>query len=106
MVTQPKADTQPIMATATAVKYPKTKSRFNIAPLLSAEATGMTWVRLFMATLLQIRGLGVYRCKLLQQLGDASDVFDYARHVPRRTPAHPVNSCASSLDFLSDISIL
>jgi hypothetical protein len=36
-VIQPKADTQPIMATATAVKYPITKSRFNIAPLLTVE---------------------------------------------------------------------
>jgi hypothetical protein len=52
-VIQPKADTQPIIATATAVKYPITKSRFNIALLLTVEATGINWVRLFMATLLR-----------------------------------------------------
>jgi hypothetical protein len=52
-VIQPKADTQPIIATATAVKYPITKSRFIIVFLLTVEANGINWVRLFMATLLR-----------------------------------------------------
>jgi hypothetical protein len=53
MVIQPKADTQPIIATAIAVKYPITKTRFNIAFVLTVETTGINWVRLFMATLLR-----------------------------------------------------
>jgi hypothetical protein len=53
MVIQPKADNQPSIATATAVKYPITKARLNIVPLLTVEPTGITSATLFMATLLR-----------------------------------------------------
>jgi hypothetical protein len=67
---QPNADTQPIMATATAVKYPITKTRFNMVSLLTVEPTGINWVRLFMATLLRSSYAGCRRPEL--QLGSTT----------------------------------
>jgi hypothetical protein len=52
-VSQPNAETQPIVATATAIKYPTTKTRFNIVFLPTVEPTGINRVRLFMATFLR-----------------------------------------------------
>jgi hypothetical protein len=57
-VSQPNAETQPIVATATAIKYPTTKTRFNIVFLLTVEPTGINWVRLFMATFLRSNDAG------------------------------------------------
>ena len=53
-VSQPKAEIQPTIATAIAVTYPITKSRFNIVPLLTAEPARINSVTLFMATLLRL----------------------------------------------------
>jgi hypothetical protein len=47
-VSHPKADTQPTIATPTAVKYPITKTRLNTVFLLTVELIGINWVRLFM----------------------------------------------------------